>query len=55
MWPLTTRILFRRPFDSLRRCAADHLKKTGSIEYISNRSYSHSINRLSVVPAVFGT
>src|SRR5947199_4265321 len=33
----------------------ENLKKTGSIEYISKRGYSHSISRLSVEPAAFGT
>src|SRR5712691_691371 len=55
IWPLNIRVLLSRFFDRCCKCAHDHLKKTGSIEYISKRGYSHSISRLSVEPAAFGT
>src|SRR2546422_10347023 len=55
MWPLKIRVLLSRFLERRCKCAHDHLKKTGSIEYISKRGYSHSISRLSVEPAAFGT
>src|SRR2546421_4836972 len=55
MWPLKIRVLLSRFLERRCKCAHENLKKTGSIEYISKRGYSHSISRLSVEPAAFGT
>src|SRR2546430_5841796 len=55
MWPLKIRVLLSRFLERRCKCAHDNLKKTGSMEYISKRGYSHSISRLSVEPAAFGT
>src|SRR5256885_16881761 len=55
MWPLNIRVLINRSLESRCKWVHDHSKKTGSIEYISKRGYSHSISRLSVEPAAFGT
>src|SRR2546427_11643736 len=55
MWPLKIRVLLSRFLERRCKCAHDRLKKTGSIEYISKRGYSHSISRLSVEPGAFGT
>ena len=48
------RVFRKRASGSLRKCAADHSNRTGSIEYISESRYSHSMRRLRVVPAVLG-
>src|SRR2546430_5295170 len=55
MWPLKICVLLSRFLERRCKCAHENLKKTGSIEYISKRGYSHSISRLSVEPAAFGT
>src|SRR5207249_10786270 len=55
MWPLKICVVLSRFLERRCKSAHENLKKTRSIEYISKRGYSHSISRLSVEPAAFGT